>query len=483
MIEFHSLWVYSSQICNCSVINNNIYPKQQSITITEYEKAYGFTFISTSFCWDYCMNPLYERDASHLKYDVRYSIDNNNNNNKSKFTNIDPSNGLFLFMVNGQIAPRINLIKNQWYRFQMINANSQYFIQPNFKILSNICDVWLLGNDGIFFKNGPRNIMTRKVYNYQIFLTVGSRADIGIRCNKDLENLPIILSNRTNGTSPIGMWGGTFPYPPQNTTLFTLSVYDFNQSETVETKIKFTGIHNRRVDTSHLDTTTNARDYNHSKVNTIGVESGGNNYPPLIVPKYPSYLIDTLNNNDTGIQKLVRTECPCYTYKFENMRKVTYQDRCHLILYSKNAVNGTVNSVIWNVSRPLMYIEKGYVYDFVLSILDHPLHIHTNPFQIVNVPINFSVPYMAQIGDWRDSIAIPPTQPIGAHNNIRIRMPVIDFDGSYITHCHFLPHEDSGMIQYFDVVDKHDYHETNDVHIGTPNKLNSQFVGPNCTLF
>lgn len=37
--------------------------------------------------------------------------------------------------------------------------------------------------------------------------------------------------------------------------------------------------------------------------------------------------------------------------------------------------------------------------------------------------------------------------------DFRIRYQATDFNGPIVTHCHFLPHEDEGMIVYFQVVE------------------------------
>src|SRR5262249_45043649 len=68
----------------------------------------------------------------------------------------------------------------------------------------------------------------------------------------------------------------------------------------------------------------------------------------------------------------------------------------------------------------------------------HPFHIHVNPFQVVlrtdadgkSTPMNV----------WRDTLLIPQ----GETYTIRSRFK--DFLGRTVLHCHFLDHEDQGMM-------------------------------------
>ncbi|MBK5258907.1 MAG: multicopper oxidase family protein [Thermoanaerobaculia bacterium] len=65
--------------------------------------------------------------------------------------------------------------------------------------------------------------------------------------------------------------------------------------------------------------------------------------------------------------------------------------------------------------------------------MDHPMHLHTNPFQIVQ-------PDGSLEGAWRD-IAL-----VKAGARTRIRVSFEDFTGKTVQHCHILDHEDLGMM-------------------------------------
>jgi hypothetical protein len=144
------------------------------------------------------------------------------------------------------------------------------------------------------------------------------------------------------------------------------------------------------------------------------------------------------------------------------------------------------------VTMPLGSTQNWLVSNAVgnnnVTRLAHPFHIHTNPFQITrNADRKFDPPYI-----WWDSIALPvpgqsdrPAGPIWSNDDAKVKCPracqadnatwngqwtttipnvlsvcgcVInsddvamrqrfdDYTGGYVIHCHFLGHEDRGMM-------------------------------------
>ena len=67
------------------------------------------------------------------------------------------------------------------------------------------------------------------------------------------------------------------------------------------------------------------------------------------------------------------------------------------------------------------------------SMMDHPMHIHTNPFQVVE-------PDGGVARSWKDMILVP------AGDRVRVRTVFRDFVGAAMYHCHILDHEDLGMM-------------------------------------
>jgi FtsP/CotA-like multicopper oxidase with cupredoxin domain len=83
------------------------------------------------------------------------------------------------------------------------------------------------------------------------------------------------------------------------------------------------------------------------------------------------------------------------------------------------------------------------------DVFQHPFHIHVNPFQVVEIngrkvdkPI------------WWDTFGLPPRDlRTGKPSEVKIRMRFrSDIAGKTVFHCHFLPHEDNGMMSVFELV-------------------------------
>jgi FtsP/CotA-like multicopper oxidase with cupredoxin domain len=80
----------------------------------------------------------------------------------------------------------------------------------------------------------------------------------------------------------------------------------------------------------------------------------------------------------------------------------------------------------------------------------HVFHIHTNPFQVVSTfDLNGNkVTYPEPI--WQDSITLPnntnPTDPENPSTEVVLRQRFENYTGPYVLHCHFLGHEDRGMM-------------------------------------
>jgi FtsP/CotA-like multicopper oxidase with cupredoxin domain len=67
------------------------------------------------------------------------------------------------------------------------------------------------------------------------------------------------------------------------------------------------------------------------------------------------------------------------------------------------------------------------------SMMDHPMHIHTNPFQVVD-------PDGGAARSWKDMVLVR------AGDRVRVRTVFRDFRGTPMYHCHILDHEDLGMM-------------------------------------
>jgi FtsP/CotA-like multicopper oxidase with cupredoxin domain len=95
-----------------------------------------------------------------------------------------------------------------------------------------------------------------------------------------------------------------------------------------------------------------------------------------------------------------------------------------------------------NVQVPLGATEEWEFHN--LTYEPHPLHIHTNPFQVVAINGDRSKgePF------YRDSALMPP------FGRLTIRHRFLDFTGLLVMHCHILFHEDHGMMEVIEIYGK-----------------------------
>ncbi|BDG17731.1 multicopper oxidase family protein [Thermus brockianus] len=72
--------------------------------------------------------------------------------------------------------------------------------------------------------------------------------------------------------------------------------------------------------------------------------------------------------------------------------------------------------------------------------MDHPFHLHTYPFQVLSRD-GQPAPYRA----WKDTVNLRPNE------TVRIAVPLRDFGGITVYHCHIVEHEDRGMMGVLEV--------------------------------
>jgi FtsP/CotA-like multicopper oxidase with cupredoxin domain/peroxiredoxin len=84
----------------------------------------------------------------------------------------------------------------------------------------------------------------------------------------------------------------------------------------------------------------------------------------------------------------------------------------------------------------------------------HPFHIHVNPFEVTSImapdpkdPTKL-VEQLTNGPIWRDTVKIP------GNGYVKMRTKYTDFIGTFVQHCHILDHEDQGMMELIDIVDK-----------------------------
>jgi len=384
-------YIYTYDDCDCSLSADEL---RESYT---YRKT---IWEISSECYEWCINDKSQREESGFKYYVA----------PSPYAN---SHGMIdLALVNAQYQPTLSIIKNQWYRLRMINSNGQYYPQIAWPI--DECEIYLIAADGIFFQEARD--LNDNPYRGQIIMASGSRYDVMIKCSNSGDKYSVRFTTNIFPTPLINI----LPLFPNNQTIFTIQVIGDDVDDVDDPN-----------HTNVTTVTTNINDcsnYKDMKENIC--------YPPYTIPPYPEYLDNCIDSEDNCPWEIL-TECPCYTYDTDD-----YQ--CHFTLRGGRTINGQ----LWNASKPMLYVCKDYIYDFQVNSL-HPLHIHTAPYTpLRDIPDgnDRGAGYIAKRGEWRDTLS-------SVDGDYHMRWKADVFDGPMVVHCHFLPHEDEGMINYFQVID------------------------------
>jgi len=98
-----------------------------------------------------------------------------------------------------------------------------------------------------------------------------------------------------------------------------------------------------------------------------------------------------------------------------------------------------INSAKFNHDVPTFSVAVGAIEEWTIKGSEvHPFHLHVVPYQLQS---NNNVdPAYFQAGDWHD------TSFVDDGDTVRVHMD--SFTGEMIIHCHFLVHEDQGMMSW-----------------------------------
>jgi FtsP/CotA-like multicopper oxidase with cupredoxin domain len=98
----------------------------------------------------------------------------------------------------------------------------------------------------------------------------------------------------------------------------------------------------------------------------------------------------------------------------------------------------TIDGKEFDATRTDQTVEAGSVEEWTItntSPMDHPLHLHIWPMQLIEERGQPLGP-----PTWQDVVNVP------ARSNIKVRVAFDKFAGRTVYHCHILDHEDQGMM-------------------------------------
>lgn len=115
------------------------------------------------------------------------------------------------------------------------------------------------------------------------------------------------------------------------------------------------------------------------------------------------------------------------------------------LVLSMGSGNGYINGQDFDVNPYTIMSETGTYEIWTVSNqsgMDHPFHQHVNAAQVLSVTggdAGYAATYTT-LPAWKDTVLIPKW------GSVDLLVPVMDFDGMAMFHCHILEHEDIGMM-------------------------------------
>ncbi|KAJ3228414.1 hypothetical protein HDU81_006178 [Chytriomyces hyalinus] len=309
-----------------------------------------------------------------------------------------------IYFINGRFQPQLAMLPGKPVVLDIVNAVGDVNIEldirdsPQASTVSSSCSLVQIASDGIYFTSV-------RTLGY-VAMVPGNRVSIIIQCTKPgtyyLTNMPDDVLR---------------PGLTDNETRFQQSMVTLVVGGTSETK--FTS-----YDSLNLSTIVR-----------------------------PAQLKDTLNTVVTSKWELSVEQEPAST---RAMTWLGMGSNCSLTSTGRasdgEAAPASANTNCQYLSFPGELSTNGpYRHITYVGAVDeltingrgkspHSVHIHVNHFQVISDGLGEdSNRYFYRIGDWRDTIPAFPGM-------IKVRQNVQDFSGEVVVHCHFLMHEDMGMM-------------------------------------
>lgn len=167
------------------------------------------------------------------------------------------------------------------------------------------------------------------------------------------------------------------------------------------------------------------------KLRQLANSDGFNNFPAQ----------DLLTLNVAG-SKVPEMRIPRHIRPFEDLSKArvtTHRTwRLGFTPDSDPTFHGLINGKIFSPDRIDTVAKIGGVEEWTIvntTTQQHPIHIHTNPFQVVAINGKRRTPEAP-----RDNFIVP------AMGSVKLRFKPLTYTGVAVFHCHILFHEDSGMM-------------------------------------
>ena len=386
-----------------------------------------FRFAIQSWCWIQCKFSVSAEEQYYVSQ-VGYNVE---------FDESGPwanENFTRTFLINGVAQPTLVITVGEWQRFRIVNTNMAYLIwQLNdygvidsstaSAITIDVCEQQLIGLDGIYFSDGPR-LLDDPPYSGSVVIPPGGRADMMMRCFEN-GTFSVIASNNTRNTLFTNA-----PVPNWVTVIMDIYVED-NFNDTIDD-----------YDPGECQSLQECLDESDPPV--------GSGLPCHFVPYLPwsPYLAPTENLTYPDVTS------SCQTVHNNNPDKMT---QCNIVL--GHTVSGgagafpvSVNHIVFEATKPLLNISTNITHEWLVTSNFHEFHQHIWPFQLQTDVVDG---WLAKTGEWRDTVGAPGSY-IARSNFFGVDETGTEyysdfFRGKLIQHCHFVPHEDHGLMAYHEL--------------------------------
>jgi len=111
----------------------------------------------------------------------------------------------------------------------------------------------------------------------------------------------------------------------------------------------------------------------------------------------------------------------------------------------------TINGIAYTESSAFTLTSSLNTYEvweiYNQSMMDHPFHQHVNHAQVISISGGDSAyrSLLTTTPAWKDTVIVP------AMGSVKLLVPIKDYAGITMFHCHILEHEDMGMMGVWDI--------------------------------
>ena len=187
--------------------------------------------------------------------------------------------------------------------------------------------------------------------------------------------------------------------------------------------------------------------------------------PQSVVEQYPELLNVTYGPITAGSNQMVILPPNIRTMAIDG-RKFDPEDLIHPKMFLGSAEEWVVYNdslTLWNdttdsdwsghvAGQPVSRAdaEAQGLSQISTTSVNHPFHIHVNPFWLSRHEVTIADGSLVNILDeprWQDVVWLPRSR-----GRVVFRSRFTDYVGEYVDHCHILLHEDNGMMQLVEVV-------------------------------